>query len=109
MKNDTTDPVLAETVVSAHVLMYDASGPRGLYGGVCPLLGQALAQAAKMEGSGVTRRDNVFEPLGQDIYDVTYAALMRLSGLFSFLTYQELDDLVDTWPSGLLYSVIVTR
>ena len=105
----TSEPIVPITVVSVHILIYDSSGPRAVYGGVCPLLAQALAQADRVDGSGVIRRQDVLEPLGQDIYDVEYTAVLRLRGLFSFLTYQVIDQLHDIWPSTFKYAAIVTR
>ena len=96
-------------VVSVHVIIYDESGPRAVYGGVCPLLAQALRQAAQSEESGITHRDDVLEPLGQDIYDASHTAVMRLRGLFSFLTYPVIDQLPTAWPETFRYAVVVTR
>ena len=95
--------------VSVHVILSDDSGPRALYGGVCPLLAQALRQASQSVGSGVTLREDVWDALGQDIYDVTFTAVMRLRGLFSFLSYRVIDQLHTSWPETFRYSFVVTR
>jgi len=104
-----TTKIVPITIVSAHVLIYDDSGPRSMFGGVCPLLASALAEYADTEGSGVTRRTDVLEPLGQDIFDASYAAVMRLRGLFSFLSYQEIDKLHEVWPESFKYAFVVSR
>ena len=109
MNNNNTEVVALPPVVSVYVLLYDAAGPRAMYGGVCPILAQALARASQVEASGVTRRVDMFEPLGQDIFDASYTAVMRLRGLFDFMTFAEIDQLHQRWPEGFRYAFVVSR
>ena len=112
METKKETPVIpVAPVITVHVLVIDASGAvRGMYGGINPVLAAALSQLSNMESTGITRRSDVMEPLGQDVFDATYASVIRLSGLFfTFLTNAEIDKVKDTWPESFRYVFVVTR